>query len=146
MNSSPVLTDELLNDIVSSHRVDSLFVKKLDSDKDLGTFLSEKLGEKGLRKIDVIKKSQVNETFGYQIFSGSRRPSRNYILALCFAMGLEIHDMRLALCYGDAGDLYAKNRRDAIILFCAGHGYDLVRADEELYRYGEETITDAGEC
>lgn len=145
MSQQPQLTDELLNSIVNSKRVDALLSSESSSEKDLGSYLTAKLEEKGLKKSEVIKAAQLNETFGYQIFSGSRKPSRNYIIALGFAMGLDVHDLRLALCHGDAGDLYAKNRRDAIILFCASHGYSLMRADEELYRYGEDTITDGGE-
>lgn len=145
MSQQPQLTDELLNNIVNSRRVESLLAKDADNEKDLGSYLTAKLAEKGLRKSEVIKAAQLNETFGYQIFSGSRKPSRNYIIALGLAMGLDVHDLRLALCHGDAGDLYAKNRRDAIIIFCASHGYSLVQTDEELYKHGEETITDGGE-
>lgn len=145
MTQQSVLTEELVNNIVSSRKTDSFLEDYVDADKDLGSFLTRKLDEKGLKKIDVIKAAQLNETFGYQIFSGSRKPSRNYIIALGLAMGLDVHDLRLALCYGDAGDLYAKNRRDAIILFCASHRYSLTRTDEELYKHGEDTVTDGGE-
>ena len=31
--------------------------------------------------------------------------------------------------------------RDAIIIFCLDHGYTLMRTDEELFRFGEETIS-----
>ena len=145
MTKRTTLTDEFLNEIVSSKRVESFLHDGPEERKELSVFLTQRLDEKGLKKIDIIKAAQLNETFGYQIFSGSRKPSRNYILALGLAMGLDVHDLRFALCCGDAGDLYAKNRRDAIIIFCASHGYSLLQTDEELYKHGEETISDEGE-
>ena len=37
-------------------------------------------------------------------------------------------------------ELYCKTRRDAIIIFCIDKRYTLMHADEELYRFGENTI------
>lgn len=39
-----------------------------------------------------------------------------------------------------ANELYCKNKRDAIIIFAVQKGYSLQKTDEELYRFGEETI------
>ena len=33
-------------------------------------------------------------------------------------------------------ELYCKDRRDAIIIFCIDRGYSLRRVDDELYRLG----------
>ena len=41
---------------------------------------------------------------------------------------------------GGVNELYCKNRRDAIIIFALSHGYTLQKTEEELYRFGEETI------
>ena len=45
---------------------------------------------------------------------------------------------------GGCNELYCKNRRDAIIIFCITHGYDLSRTDDELFRFGEKTVSDDG--
>lgn len=36
--------------------------------------------------------------------------------------------------------LYSKDRRDAIIIFCIDRGCSLQKVNEELYRFGEETV------
>lgn len=146
MTQHITLTDEYLNMIMSSEKPSAFLKEDLESSKDLGAFLTRRLDEKGLKKATVIRNAQVGETYAYQIFSGSRnRPDRNYILALCIAMGLSLRDIRRALCLGNVGDLYAKNRRDAIIIYCASNNYTLTQTNEELYKRGEETITGAGE-
>ena len=37
-------------------------------------------------------------------------------------------------------ELYCKDRRDAIIIFCLDRGCSLQKVNEELYRFGEKTI------
>ena len=37
-------------------------------------------------------------------------------------------------------ELYPKDRRDAIIIFCLDKGYSLTEVECELYRFGEATI------
>ena len=145
VNREDYLTDELLNTIVNSNSLSSIAGMDLSSDDSLGEYLTRKLDEKGLKRTAVVREAQINETHGYQIFKGQRKASRNKILALCIAMGLDLHDTRLALLYGNVGDLYPKNRRDAIIIFCVERGYSLSRTDESLYGYGEETVSDAGD-
>ena len=39
-------------------------------------------------------------------------------------------------------ELWPKNRRDAIIIWCINQGDDLTACDEELWRLGEETLVD----
>lgn len=141
-----LLTDELLHEIVSSRTPESFLESGMDVELDLAAFLNEKLQEKGLRKSQVIRDSALNETHGYQVFSGERNASRNKILSLAFALKLDLHETQHLLMHADAGALYYKNRRDAIITFCIERGYSLNRCDEELYRLGEETISDDGDA
>lgn len=52
--------------------------------------------------------------------------------------------MRRTACFrrGGCNELYCKNRRDAIIIFCIDHGETLQTADEQLYAFHEDTITE----
>ncbi len=136
------LTDELLEGILRARTSDAVAEMAYTDAPDLPGFLNEMLERKGLRRIDVVHAANLNETFGYQIFTGARRPSRDKVLALAFALGLDLHETQRLLSLADAGSLYSKNRRDAIIIFCIAHGYTLERADEELYRFGEKTVSD----
>ena len=93
-----------------------------------------------MRRVDVIRAAGLNETFGYQIFSGQRHASRDKVLALGFALGLDVCELRLLLNHAGAADLCARNRRDAILLFSASHGLTRDECDAELFRLGEECM------
>ena len=101
----------------------------------------ELLQEKGLERSRVVRMADLNETFGYQIFTGARHPSRNKVLQIAFAMALTLKEANRALTAAGANVLNCKDRRDAIIIFCIDRGCSLQKVNEELYRFGEETVS-----
>ena len=108
--------------------------------RSMSNYLQQLLDEKSLVRAEVIRRAGLNETFGYQIFMGQRGASRNKVLQLAFAMKLTLKEADRLLQAAGVNELYCKNRRDAIIIFCLDRGYDLQKTDEELYRFGEDTI------
>ena len=84
--------------------------------------------------------ADLNETFGYQIFTGQRHPSRTKVLQIAFAMALSVRETNRALTAAGVARLDPKCRRDAIILFCIDRARSLQKVNEELYRLGEDTI------
>ena len=135
------LTEELLEELLSSPDPDSFIRNHSLEERSLKDYLQTMLEKKGLRRIDVIHQAGLNETHGYQIFQGTRKASRDKLIALAFAMGLDQTETRRLLKAGGVNELYPKTRRDAIILFCLDHGCTLQKANEELYRLKEETIS-----
>lgn len=135
------LTDELLAELMDAPDVRSFFAGNRLSERTLPEYLSQLLKEKGLIRAEVVRAAGINDTFGYQIFMGQRNPSRDYLLALCFAMRLTLKEADRLLQAAGVNELYCKNRRDAIIIFCLTRGLTLQEADEELYRLGEITIS-----
>ena len=70
-----ILTEDLLAELLLS-RDPQEFIEKYDiTSRSLSEYLQMLLEEKGLRRIDVIRSADLNETFGYQIFMGQRKPS-----------------------------------------------------------------------
>lgn len=134
------LTEELLDELLSAPDPHSFTEKHHIGVRTLSGYLQQLLEEKGLARVDVIREAGLNETFGYQIFVGQRGASRNKVLQLAFAMGLTLREANRLLQAAGAAELYCKNRRDAIIVFCLDRGYALRKTDEELYRFNEDTI------
>ena len=110
------------------------------NEPSLSQYLQQLLKEKGLVRVDVVHAAGLNETFGYQIFMGQRNASRDKLLQLAFALRCTLKEANRLLHAGGASQLYCKNRRDAIIIFCIDRGYTLMHANEELYRFDEDTI------
>jgi len=138
-----VLTEELLNELLFSSSAGHYIDTHDLATSSLSGYLTQLLREKDLKKSEVIKKSGLNETFAYQIFSGDRKASRNKVLQLAFAMELSLREAQRLLKQAGVNELYCKNRRDAIIIYCLSRKCPLIKVDAELYKFGEETITEA---
>lgn len=134
------LTEEVLKDLLEAPSIDSFIDKHEFPSCSLSDYLQQMLEKKHLERARVVRMADLNETFGYQIFTGARNPSRNKVLQIAFAMALTLRETNRALSAAGASTLTCKNRRDAIIIFCIDHGCSLQKVNEELYRLGEETI------
>lgn len=134
------ITEELLAELLASPSIEGFLGENAINEVTLSEYLQQLLDKKGLKRAEVIRKANLNATFGYQVFTGARGAGRDTILQLVFAMELTLREANRLLQAGGVNGLYCKNRRDGIIIFCIEHSYSLQETDEELYRFGEETI------
>ena len=139
-------TDEFLNEILTADQLDVVIEGQGDevwNELALVQCLNALLVEKGLRRAQVIRDGGINESYGYQVFNGSKNPKRDTLLRLAFGLGTTYAEANHLLHAGGASSLYPRDKRDATIIFCLNKGYSLMAADEELYRHGMETISSA---
>lgn len=134
------LTEELLAELLEAPDIDAFLDSHQLGEPSLPDYLNALLAEKNLERAQVVRMANLNETFGYQIFTGSRNPSRNKVLQIAFAMALSMKETNRALTAAGVSVLNCKDRRDAIIIFCIDRGCSLQKVNEELYRFGEETV------
>lgn len=64
----------------------------------------------------IITASLVHRTYGHEILNGSKNGSRDRVIALCFAAGMNLDEINHALSFSKNNPLYAKNSRDAMII------------------------------
>jgi hypothetical protein len=134
------LTEEFLAELLDAPSIDGFIGENALGHRSLSDYLNQLLEEKRLKRPEVVRMANLNETFGYQIFTGARNPSRNKVLQIAFAMALSLRETNRALEAAGVSILYSKDRRDAIIIFCLDRGCSLQKVNEELYRFGEETL------
>lgn len=134
------LTEELLEELLAAPDPRRYLDRARVGQRSLSDYLQQLLEEKGRKRSDVVREAGLNETFGYQIFTGARKASRDKVLQLAFALHLSLRETDRLLQAAGVNELYCKNRRDAIIIFAIDKGYSLQKTDEELYRFGENTI------
>lgn len=134
------LTEELLEELLASPDPVSFASKNKLGERTLAGYLQQLAAEKGMTHAQVIREAGLNETHGYQVFVGKRGAGRDKILQLAFALKCNLRETNRLLQAGGAAQLYCKTRRDAIIIFCLDHAASLLQTNEELYRFGEETI------
>lgn len=104
----------------------------------LSDYLNSIIGQKGLTLADVIRKSLLSPDYAYAIFNGNRKnPTKDRLLALCLAMEMDLADAQRALKICNAGTLYAKDRRDALIMICFNTGeFNVMKLNQVLNEYG----------
>lgn len=134
------LTEELLGELLDAPRIDAFIEGHEFEALSLADYLRRLLEEKGLTRAGVVRMANLNETFGYQIFTGARNPSRNKVLQIAFAMALTLRETNRALRAAGVSSLNPRSRRDAIIIFCLDRSCSLQKVNEELFRFGEETV------
>ena len=134
------LTDELLEELRESPDPVKFANKNKITHRSLPEYLQQLLDEKGLSRPKVVAEAGLNTTYGYEVFTGKKRPSREKVLPLVFAMGCTLQEANRMLQAAGVNELYVKDRRDAIIIFCLEHGYSLMKTNEELFRFGESII------
>lgn len=129
---------------------------ELMSAPNLSRFLSENQGnfydtsfadllvnlfeKKGISKAALAKNAGISTVYLYQIFSGERNPSRNRILCLCFGLPASLEETQELLKHSGYAQLFAKNKRDAIIIYGLTHGMDLDEINDQLFLEHEETL------
>ncbi len=134
------LTEEVLQELLDAPSLDAFVDGREFPAETLAGFLGHMLEKKHLKRSRGVRMADLNETFGYQIFTGARNPSRDKVLQIAFAMALTLRETNRALRAAGTSSLNPKCRRDAIIIFCIGQGCSLQKVNEELYRLGEETV------
>ena len=77
----------------------------------------------------------------YQVLGGKRIPTRDRFLCFCIALEYDVDETRALLKRGRYADLYAKDRRDAIILFALDKHWTLTRLNDVLYEKGEKILS-----
>ncbi|MBQ5823341.1 MAG: hypothetical protein IIW48_00875 [Clostridia bacterium] len=135
-------TDELMDELMKAANIGDYL--KVNSEHmisdELPTYLSNILKKKGLVKSAVIKKSELSEVMGYQIFSGTRNPSRDSLISVCVAMVLGIEETQELLKVAQFAPLYPKNKRDSIIINGIANRKSVAEINESLYDNGENTL------
>lgn len=135
-------TDELLNELNHTPHIDQYLKNNADYliDQSLANYLCEKLEEKNISKADIIKKSDINEIYGYQLLSGKRTPSRNKLLCICIGAGFTLEETNETLKVGGFSPLFPKIKRDSIIIFGIQNNQTLLQINESLYTHQLQTL------
>lgn len=98
---------------------------------------------KGRTAGQVIHMAGLNRTYGHQIFNGTRRPSRDKLIQICFGLGLDVEEAQSLLKMAEKSPLYPKLLRDAAIMRCLHDGKTVLQVQELLDRLGL-TLLDGG--
>ncbi|MBQ8767808.1 MAG: XRE family transcriptional regulator [Clostridia bacterium] len=135
-------TDEMMDKLLKSNNIEEYIKENQENFVDLtiSQFLNEYLIAKDLKKSAVIKDAEISEIFGFQVFSGTRNPSRNTLLSICIAMKMSLEDVQATLKIAEYAPLYPKTKRDSIIIWGINNCKTVCEINNELYDNNEETL------
>ena len=98
-------------------------------------YLEALLAKKNMSKSMLINKANLHRTYAYQIFNGTKIPSRNKVIQLALAMQLDIRETNNLLSLSNNGYLYPKVQFDAAILLALKNKYSVLKTNLILEQY-----------
>lgn len=122
---------------------DALACAPLDG-KSFAAWVAQTLETKGIKRNAAVHDSHLNQTFAYQIISGSRNASRDKLIQLAFGMRLGIRAACELLERGGANALTPSCSRDVLIAFALDRGLSVLECDDLLWSMGERTLVTRG--
>ena len=134
------LTEDLLKRLLASSSIESYLDTHETVNTTLTGFLRELIDARGLKRSEVARESGINPTVVYDIFAGKSRPGRDHAIMLALGIGCTLRETQRLLRLDSVAELWCKDRRDAIVIWCIEHGMSRACTDDELYRLGEKTI------
>ena len=135
-------TDALLDELTSTPNLSKFLVINQEQfiNESFVGMLQVLFQKSGLSKAALAKRAETSDVYLYQIFSGERTPSRDRTICLCFGLSATLEETQMLLKRSGFAPLYAKIRRDAIIIYGLMRKMDLPEVNERLFSENEETL------
>lgn len=135
-------TAQLMDELNGSDDISNFLNENKDSldRQTFASYLCELMKKQKMTKIEVIRISQINQIYGYQIFSGARLPSKDKIIAIALAMKLDDDTIQRLLTLAGEAQLYPKNTRDCILIDAINKGYDVAKLNKVLFENGSQCL------
>lgn len=106
----------------------------------LPEYLKMLLSQKGISRADVVRGSLLDRAYVYQIFSGEKTPSRDKLIAIAFGLSLSDGEAQKMLKLSGNRELYARDKRDALILFALQRKKNILEANDLLNVHSLRTL------
>lgn len=135
-------TSDLNHELMSASNIDSYIHENTPffADQSTAELLTELYEKKSLSKAALARKAGMSEVYLHQVFSGRRNPSRDRLLCLCVGLEATLEETQHLLQRASYAQLYARNKRDAIISHGIIHHTELNEINDKLFSENEKTL------
>ena len=123
-----VSTDELLRLLFKERSLEH-FLQRNESaylNTSFSDYLSAWCRKHGEVPEQLIRRTNLEKSYGHQLFSGRRTPSRDTALQLAFGFSLSVTETQELLKVARKSPLYPRVKRDSAIAYCLYHGKSFV--------------------
>ena len=136
-------TDELMNILKSKKSYEEFFKEEVSElfFSSITEYINLLITEKKLKKSTIIRKSNLDKNYAYQIFNGTKtNPSRDKVIMMAFGMELNLVETKKLMAMAQVKELYVRDPRDSVIIFCIYKQYSLLKTNEFLMDYGLDCL------
>lgn len=107
---------------------------KDNSAPEFSSAIAEHLKKRGISRSELIRRIDVERTYGYQLLNGTRRPTRNHVIQMGLALGLDIDSFQRLLKTAHKKPLYVRDLFDARVFFAIKHKMKYEAAAEFIWK------------
>ncbi|MDD4780849.1 MAG: hypothetical protein PHT02_09685 [Tissierellia bacterium] len=130
-----IRTSTLFNRLLKSSNLeqfmkDNAYYMQLMSFSEYITELCKKQGQVPEH---IIKRGNIERSYGHQLFKGTRKPSRDTVLQLAFGFDAGVETAQELLKHARMSSLYPRVKRDAAIIYCLHNHFTIVEVQSILY-------------
>ena len=124
MQTKNITTSKLLQSLFKTASLNRFFRRLDDSDCSIPPFheyINALCAEKGVPQEHIVKKADIERTYGHQLFRGARTPSRDKVIQLAFGFDMGYEETQKLLSVARKSTLHPKVKRDAVIIYALEH-------------------------
>ena len=137
-NREKITTSRLLSMIRSADSPEEASAwHSRNGDPALKDYLYGLMEKKNLTPKEMIRRCGIERSYFYHILSGVKKPGRNVLIRICLCMGAGVPDANRLLRLAGMPGLYAKVRRDALIIYALQRSMTMEQTNQMLLDQGE---------
>lgn len=132
-------TDELICMIKDADKNNLSFLTDKDFEcRKIHYYLLDLLKAHDIPPAEFIRQMNIERSYGYQILSGKRKPSKELLVKSAILMRLNLNETQRLLKIGNRCVLYPRMKQDAIAIFAIENGMSLHEYQELAASIEEE--------
>ena len=116
------------------------FARERGNKVEVGLYLEHIIEERGMKKKDIVRKLNLEESYARKLFGGQRIPTRKILLQCAFLLSLDLSDTQRLLDIGQKPRLYPRVRSDAAMIYGLEEKMTLEEMNSFLDEIGEEIL------
>jgi len=136
MQKRIITTSKLLQKLFRTASLDRFLRQLDDADSNISPFheyISVICTEKNFTQEHVIKKADIERTYGHQLFRGARTPSRDKVIQLAFGFEMGYEETQKLLSVARKSSLHPKVKRDTVVIYALKHELTLDDVQATLF-------------
>ena len=135
-----IKTEEIMKALKDENKKE--FPKEYFTDEkvDVVAYLAELIRDHGATIRDLIPKLGYERSYVYQMFNGTRIPTRIFLLRLAIILQLDYEETQRTLFVTGNTLLYAKIQFDAVMIYALERHFDVTQLEDLLQEVGEKSL------